>query len=142
VDTSDARTSGACLCGDVRLTLTWPSLWVAHCHCSMCRRAHGAAFVTWIGMPEAQVAIEDPHARLAWFASSADSARGFCARCAASLLFRSARWPGELHVAHGALQGAADRPPSVHAYWESHVDWAGVNEQDGLQRLTAADFAS
>lgn len=39
-----------CLCGDITLAATLPSLWAAHCHCSLCRRAHGAAFVTWVGM--------------------------------------------------------------------------------------------
>ena len=39
-------THGGCLCGDVRFTVDWPSKWIAHCHCSMCRRAHGAAYVT------------------------------------------------------------------------------------------------
>ena len=42
---SDA--SGKCLCGAVRFRMRFPSKWVAHCHCTMCRRAHGAAFVTF-----------------------------------------------------------------------------------------------
>jgi hypothetical protein len=32
-----------CLCGAVRGRIARPSRWVAHCHCSVCRRAHGAA---------------------------------------------------------------------------------------------------
>jgi hypothetical protein len=39
---------GACLCGAVKIETTLPSLWSAHCHCSSCRRAHGAAFVTYV----------------------------------------------------------------------------------------------
>lgn len=42
---------GGCLCGAVRYVITLPTKWCAHCHCSMCRRAHGAAFVTWAGVP-------------------------------------------------------------------------------------------
>ena len=48
------RYEGACLCGQVRFAIVPPTKWCAHCHCTMCRRAHGAAFVTWIGVPEAQ----------------------------------------------------------------------------------------
>ena len=65
-----AMTDGGCLCGDVHFALTFPSKWVAHCHCSLCRRAHGAAFVTWIGMEDTCVAIDDPHSRLRWYAST------------------------------------------------------------------------
>ena len=43
----------------IRFTVTWPSLWVAHCHCTLCRRAHGAAYVTWFGIAEERASIED-----------------------------------------------------------------------------------
>jgi hypothetical protein len=42
---------GGCFCGAIRYRVPLPPLWVAHCHCSMCRRAQGAAFVTWLGVP-------------------------------------------------------------------------------------------
>ena len=45
---------GACLCGGVRFELTPPSRFCAHCLCQNCRRAHGAAFVTWAGFPDGQ----------------------------------------------------------------------------------------
>lgn len=37
---------GQCLCGVIKFTARFPSKWVAHCHCTRCQRAHGAAFVT------------------------------------------------------------------------------------------------
>jgi Glutathione-dependent formaldehyde-activating enzyme len=39
--------SGGCLCGAVRYTVTGEIKDVSHCHCSMCRKAHGAAFATY-----------------------------------------------------------------------------------------------
>ena len=41
------KVSGGCLCGAVRFTAKLPSKWCAHCHCSLCRKAHGAGYVTW-----------------------------------------------------------------------------------------------
>ena len=35
-----------------------PTLFCAHCHCSMCRRNHGAAFVTWFGIARERLALE------------------------------------------------------------------------------------
>lgn len=125
---------GRCLCGAIQLQLDYPSKWVAHCHCRMCRRAHGAAFVTWVGMAADRCRIEDPDSALQWYASSPGAERGFCARCGSTLLFRSGRWPGELHVALGNLDGPPDRAPQAHAYWDTHVDWVALDDGDGLPR--------
>ncbi len=35
---------GGCLCGRVRYEVAGPLANADHCHCSMCRRQHGAAF--------------------------------------------------------------------------------------------------
>ena len=53
------RVQGGCYCGDVRFEADLPPKFVAHCHCHNCRRAHGAAFVTWIGFPAEQFAEEN-----------------------------------------------------------------------------------
>lgn len=135
---------GACLCGAVRFEVAWPSLWMAHCHCTMCRRAHGAAYVTWFGVDETRARILDAGAAagdpaLRWHASSPGAERGFCARCGSSMFFRSARWPGELHIALGTLDGEADRTPQAHVFWDTHVDWASVDAGDGLPRKAAPE---
>lgn len=126
--------SGACQCGLVRFSVTLPSKWVAHCHCRMCQRAHGAAFVTWLGVDSEAARIDDPQAALRWYPSSPGAERGFCSRCGSPLFFRSARWPGELHVARAQLEGEIDRPPQAHVFWDSHVDWALPDPGDGLPR--------
>ena len=55
-------TQGQCLCGDLRFEADFPSQWVAHCHCTLCQRAHGAGVVTWVGFEAGQVRIDDPQA--------------------------------------------------------------------------------
>ena len=125
---------GSCLCGQLRFTAALPTKWVAHCHCSMCRRAHGAAFVTWAGFQEPQVAISDPHGALRWYRSSAPAERGFCTRCGSTHFFRSERWPGELHIVVANIHEPLDRAPQAHVGWDTHVDWAAVDPGDGLPR--------
>ena len=134
-----SEAAGGCLCGDVRFTATLPSKWVAHCHCSLCRRSAGAAFVTWVGLHESGCRIEDPHARLAWYASSPRGERGHCRRCGSTLFFRSPRWPGELHVTLAAFEDPVDKAPQAHVFWDTHVDWGGVDPGDGLPRKTAKE---
>lgn len=121
--------SGQCLCGAVSFAIAFPSKWVAHCHCTMCQRAHGAAFVTWVSVDESQMTVRDPEERLTWHESSADSKRGFCARCGSQLFFRSSRWPREWHIARALFTTPVDREPQVHAFYETHVSWFTVNDE-------------
>jgi len=55
---------GSCLCGAIGFVAALPSKWVAHCHCSRCRRAHGAPFVTWAGFAADAVTVEDERSNL------------------------------------------------------------------------------
>jgi hypothetical protein len=124
---------GGCLCGAVRFTVTGPTKWSAHCHCTLCRRAHGAAFVTWVGVAEENFRLDaDPTLR--WFESTPGAYRGFCDRCGSTLLFRSGRWPGEMHVTRAAFDGDIDRSPAGHAYYSTHVDWAKVDDDLPVRR--------
>jgi len=123
---------GSCLCGDVRFCATLPSRWAAHCHCTLCQRAHGAPFVTWVGFQSGQVTIDPAGHQPSWYESSVGARRGFCARCGSPMFFASTRWPDELHVARAMIAGALDREPSAHVFYETHVPWLQVN--DGLPR--------
>ena len=43
--------TGSCFCGAVTFEIELPTLFCGPCHCSMCRRPHGACFVTWTAVP-------------------------------------------------------------------------------------------
>jgi hypothetical protein len=126
---ASATASGECLCGAVAFSGRLPSRWVAHCHCSRCRRAHGAAFVTWVGLDADRVVVRDPQSRLAWYRAEGGGERGFCSTCGSTLFFRSPRWPGELHVVLANIDGAVDRAPQAHVYWDTHVDWVRIDDE-------------
>src|ERR1700720_2034644 len=46
---SGRRVSGRCLCGAVELEIDFPAFWAWHDHSAASRRAHGAAYATYIG---------------------------------------------------------------------------------------------
>lgn len=119
---------GSCLCGAVRFAARLPSKWVAHCHCSRCRRAHGAPFVTWAGFDAAAVHVGDPQAMLRWHVAPEGGERGFCGRCGSPMFFKSERWRGELHVARALFTGPLDRKPQAHVYYETHVEWVDIHD--------------
>ncbi|CAN5912030.1 GFA family protein [soil metagenome] len=120
--------TGECLCGAVRFSAESPSIWSAHCHCTMCQRAHGAAFVTWVGVEVGKSEVRDPDGVLSWYDSSDEAQRGFCSRCGSSLFFRSSRWPGELHIARAGFTGPVDRAPEGHDYYDTRVEWFAFDD--------------
>jgi Uncharacterized conserved protein len=125
--------SGTCLCGAVRFGARLPSKWVAHCHCSSCRRAHGAPLVTWVGFAAEQFALEPDSAQPRWYESSPGARRASCPTCGTPMFFESTRWPGEMHVARALVDGPLDREPSVHVFHAEHVPWLQVD--DGLPKI-------
>ena len=121
------QVNGSCLCGAIGFAATLPSKWCAHCHCSMCRKHHGAGYVTWVGFESSQVRITRGEDRLSWFDSSPGAQRGFCRTCGSSLFFRSERWAGELHIALGCVDDAIDRRPDANAFFDTHVEWMPID---------------
>jgi hypothetical protein len=119
---------GGCLCGAVRFRVEPPTLFCCHCHCAWCRRAHGSAFVTWFGVPEAAFALASGEGDLRWYHSSAESDRGFCGTCGTTLFFRSKLAPGEVHIALACADGPIDREPALHVFDEARVPWIELGD--------------
>ena len=129
----EAKVPGSCFCGAVRFSAQLPSLFCGHCHCSMCRRSHGAGYVTWFALPRAQFVFESGEAELARFRSSDHGTRSFCTRCGSSLFCESTRHPDQIDIVLANMHGPIDRPPQFHIYFDDRVDWIVVN--DDLPRL-------
>jgi len=120
---------GRCLCGAVRFSATPPSLFFAHCHCRWCREAHGAPFVSWVGIAEDRFRLAPGSDQLRWYQSSPQSRRGFCATCGTSLFFASTVCPGEIHVERSAIRSPVDREPQCHVFYDQHASWAVVGDE-------------
>ncbi len=121
------RAHGGCFCGAVRFSANLPSKWCAHCHCSMCRKTHGAGYVTWAGFDESQVMVSRGEDKVSWFDSSEEAQRGFCSNCGSSMFFRSQRWAGELHIALGCINDKIDRQPQANVFFDQHVGWMPID---------------
>jgi hypothetical protein len=133
-ESNEAR--GGCLCGAVRFTGQGPFLFCAHCHCHWCRRAHGAAFVTWLGVRDTSFALSSGASDLRWFASSEQSERGFCTKCGTTLFFRSTLAAGEVHVALACVESdliPIPMNPQSHVFYDARVPWIVMG--DDLPKL-------
>lgn len=127
--------SGSCLCKAVQYEADLPTLFCAHCHCHFCRRAHSAAFVTWIGVRKDVFRLNTGEDRIRWFNSSQQSRRAFCEVCGTTLFFASDLCPGEVHIALATVDTVIDREPQAHVFYDQHVDW--VSPGDELPKLSS-----
>jgi hypothetical protein len=119
---------GGCLCGQLKFEYSPPALWCAHCHCTLCQRAHGAPLVTWVGVSAERFRLTREET-LNWYHSSGDSERGFCAHCGSTLFFRSERWPGQVHIVRSNIADEIDIQPAAHVYWDSLAKWFDFEDE-------------
>jgi hypothetical protein len=130
---SDKTIHGACLCGAVRFEVDGPLDRVAHCHCTICQRAHTAAFVTWAAVPEARVRVTAGLGRLERYRSSEIGERAFCRTCGSSLFCTLSTHPGVIDVAVGCLAPDHGAVPRAHLFWDDRAGWVEIT--DSLPRL-------
>ncbi|MBF3200109.1 GFA family protein, partial [Pseudomonas aeruginosa] len=99
---------GSCLCGALRYRLSSPPRALSHCHCSQCRKAHGAAFASYGSVPVADLHIDRGADLLAAFSSSPAVLRRFCSRCGSPLFW--SRSEGEFADWVSVALGSLDTP--------------------------------
>ncbi len=134
---------GACLCGAVRFEVSLPALYCGHCHCSMCRRAHGAAYVTWVGVAKRDLRVLEGAGLLAEYQSSDKGRRSFCSSCGSQLFCDISTEPDTIDVVLTAIDNdsspARSLPePQAHVFFDCRAGWT-VTPDDGLPRLGGAD---
>jgi hypothetical protein len=100
----------------------------------MCRRASGAAFVTWFSVKadEFQLLRGEPTR----FASSARATRSFCAQCGTPLTFQLVRGPAELDITVCSLDHPEALMPEDHTWVGDRLSWIGLS--DGLPQHVRA----
>lgn len=77
---------GSCLCSKVTFQVTGFSQQVANCYCSMCRKFHGAAYGTLVGV--SGLKFLTGKTQLKEFTASNGTTRTFCKECGSSIGFR------------------------------------------------------
>ena len=130
---SEQRVDGSCLCGAVEFHVVLPTLFCGHCHCSMCRRNHGAAYVTWFGVPNEQFEIDKGSDVLVRYPSSEHGTRSFCSRCGSSLFCDNTEHPDHIDIVLASMHSEIDKAPQFHVHYESRADWVTIG--DALPQL-------
>jgi hypothetical protein len=115
-------TTGVCLCGTVRYEFGAPFEMLLHCHCSMCRKHHGASFASFVVAPYAAFRWLGGEQDVARYISSPHGARAFCPRCG-SVAPTVMREAGLVIAPAGNLEGDPGIRPQAHLFVGSKAPW-------------------
>ena len=119
---------GSCLCGSVRYEVRGAVARASHCHCSMCRKAHGAAFATYGRIERGDFALLCGAEDVASYRSSPEVTRTFCKRCGSNLQFISDKRPTTFALALGTLDVDPKVRASLHIFVDSKAPWFEITD--------------
>lgn len=112
--------TGACLCGALRYEVEGPFHDLMHCHCSMCRKHHGAPFATFVGAPARGFRWISGEDAVTDHPSSAAFVRRFCGTCGA----KAPTPMGEVvFMPAGNLVGELGDAGGMHIFVGSKAPW-------------------
>jgi hypothetical protein len=138
---SSRHVSGRCLCGAVELEIDFPAFWAWHDHSAASRRAHGAAYATYIGCWRKHARVAKGRRSIARFEdATTESTRSFCSRCGTPLLYERKRSPHMVNIPRALFTGRTGREPRYHVAIEELQDWAYTgNRQKAVVGETAIE---
>ena len=129
---------GSCLCSTVRWSFDGPFDRMTHCHCEMCRKAHGAPFATYaIGSGE-HFRFDQGEDAIARYESSPGFLRAFCS-CCGSVVPHPVRGT-EIDIPVGPLDDDPGMRPTHHIYTKWKAPWHPIT--DSLPRHEALEHGS
>lgn len=127
----DILLTGSCLCGKIRYEVSKIHNRMAHCHCTMCRKFHGAAFSTYTEARREHFRWVQGENNLKTYQAPNGTRRQFCEQCGSSMTFSASDADGSvIEFASATLDTPVDLHPDAHIYTESRVSWFQIN--DGL----------
>lgn len=117
--------SGQCLCGAVEIETDIPVFWAWHDHSAPSRRAHGAAYATYVGCWRSKVRFTKGEAEVARFADTErKQVRHFCSRCGTPLMFERGHSAKMVNLPRALFTGRTGRDVKYHVAIEQLQDWA------------------
>jgi len=99
---------------------------MGNCHCTICRKIHGAPFVTWGIIDPTKFSWKSGEELVQMYESSPGRERGFCRVCGSSLVSGHAGMVGE--VAVGSVEGDPGARASEHIFVRSKAPWYEITD--------------
>ena len=120
--------TGHCECGRVQIEIDGEINDFSHCHCSQCRRLHGAAFATFAGVARSDFSYLTGESDVTTYTSSDTHQRVFCSICGSNVLVGLDTEPDMYYVSMSMLDGDPPRPPAYHIFVGSKAPWHEITD--------------
>ncbi|TRY33236.1 GFA family protein [Aliiglaciecola sp. M165] len=127
---------GSCLCGKITYAVVRFGPLMAHCHCTDCRKFHGAAFSTFGEAKCSEFEWLTGKDILKTFIAPNGSTRQFCSHCGSSLTFQPANHRDIMEISVASLDGEHSLSPDAHVFCRSKVSW--ITLEDGLPKFASS----
>src|SRR6478736_6848639 len=116
--------TGQCLCGKVTFEIDVPARWAWHDHSAASRKAHGAAYATYVGCWKKNVRVAKGKKNIATFEDEkTNTVRSFCARCGTPLFYERTRSAHMINIPRALFAGRTGREPRYHLNHAEMADW-------------------
>ncbi|MEX0299601.1 MAG: GFA family protein [Kordiimonas sp.] len=122
---------GGCLCGAARYEIDVSRHETGNCHCSLCQKHTGSAYLTvtcvpiddfkWLSKPEGR------------YASSEHAIRRFCTQCGTPITWESSDYPDIANVGIGTLDDCSGLTISHEIYTKNRLK--GVEPVPGARQM-------
>ena len=120
---------GQCLCGKVGFDIDVPARWAWHDHSASSRRAHGAAYATYVGSWRKRFRITSGEDAITRYEDkAAKTSRSFCKNCGTPLICERARSPHMVNIPRALFSGRTGRQPLYHIAIEELQEWTYTGE--------------
>jgi len=118
---------GQCLCGSIKYEIDEIEPQIAHCHCSMCRKFHGAAFATFGEVKANKFHWLQGEKLLKTYLAPNGTKRQFCNNCGSSLIFTPSNDAGEfIEFSLGTLDSEIKLKPDAHIFTAYGASWYNI----------------
>ncbi len=119
---------GSCLCGRVRYTVEGPLSDISNCHCTDCRKSHGAAFSTYADVPRRHLKFQRGEDLLETYRAESGTKRSFCRICGSTLTCFVDSDPEMVEISAATLDTPIQERPRYHIFVRSKVPWLDITD--------------
>ena len=127
---------GGCLCNGIRFEYHGTIREISMCHCSMCRKAQGSAYVAVSPIDASKFVITRGQELLREYRAVPHKARVFCATCGSPIYSQRDDLPDVKRLRLGTVESAFTCSDAYHVHVSSKAPWETIG--DGLPQYAAA----